>query len=272
MRPSQILLATACAALLLTLASGAISRQGETGERPTAALIPTAGAAAPDARTSDRIEGQLQAAPGAITVVPDPLDSGEASFRFRVDEQDVFPVTPTDDPRAQALLPPVIEPGDEFWLGTRLLLPDDFPSVPGWMSLISVYGPPFAGSSPWQIGIDRDELRWQRNAHSSYDVPWRMPVVKGRWIEILVHQRFAADGWVEMWVDGERVNFFPAGNYNPDGHAETDRLAMATVDSSNDGGANSAKIMQYREAGMFDSATVYFGALRVAGSRDAVGG
>jgi hypothetical protein len=213
---------------------------------------------------------QVQSAPRAISEVPDPLGSGETVFKLTVNDKDVYPVTPTENPRAQALSPSLIEPGDEFWLETKFMLPQDFPTVPGWMSLVSIYGPPFQGSSPWQIEVSGDEINWQRNDTYRYDVPWRMPLAKGRWVSILLHERFAADGWVEMWVDGEKVTFFPAGNYNPDAHQPAELLEMATMDSSNNGGANSAKIMQYREEGMFSSASVYFGALKLGESRASV--
>jgi hypothetical protein len=204
---------------------------------------------------------QVQAAPGAIADVADPLGSGAASLQMTVEEGDVYPVTPTDNPRAQALSPSLIDPGEEIWLRTRFMLPSDFPSVDGWLSLVSIYGAPFDGSSPWQIGVRGDELLWQRNDSYDYDVPWRMPLIRGRWVEVLLHERFAGDGWVEMWIDGRQVTF-PGG---------TQRLAMATMDHSNDGGPNHAKIMQYREAGMFDSATVYFGSLLLGRTREAVG-
>lgn len=205
---------------------------------------------------------QLQAAPDAIGEVQDPLGSGEISFEMTVEDGDVYPVTPTDNPRAQALSPSLIDPGEEIWLRTKFMLPSDFPSVKGWMALVSIYGPPFDGSSPWQIGVHGSELLWQRNGTYDYDVPWRMPLVKGRWVEVLLHERFATDGWVEMWIDGRQVSF-PGG---------AERLSMATRDSSNDGGPNSAKIMQYREAGMFDSATVYFGSLLLGRTRASVKG
>jgi hypothetical protein len=214
---------------------------------------------------------QLQAAPGAITETLDPLGGGDSGFRFTVRDSDVYPLTPTDNPRAQALSPSVIDKGDEVWLKTKFMFPADFPTVTNWMSLASIYGPPFNGTSPWQIGTSNNEIRWQRNGTYRWDVPWRMPLVRGRWIELLLHERFGSDGWVEMWIDGNRVGFFPSGNYNPDRHAPTGRLAMATMDSSNDGGANHAKIMQYRQAGMFDSATVYFGALKLGSTRSSVG-
>jgi hypothetical protein len=191
-----------------------------------------------------------------------------------VNDQDEAPVTPTDNPRAQALSPDIINQGQEFWLATKFLIPADFPtSVPGWMSLVSIYGAPFAGSSPWQVGIDGNQLSWDRNASYNWDTPWKTPLVRGQWTTILLHERFASDGFVEMWVNGAPVTFFaPGSSYNPSRHAATQHLEMKTVDSSNGGGANAAKIMQYRQAGMFQSATVYFGALKVGTTRTAVGG
>lgn len=263
-----VVVAALASALLVALLSGdhsagdsrrdAIDRDGLI-----AALVPiSVGAGAGPNEAVGRIEGQLEAAPGAISVVPDPLDGDEPVFRITVDEDDVYPLTPTENPRAQILTRPVIEPGDEFWLWTKFMLPEDLPPVPGWMSLISIYGPPFDGSSPWQIGIRADELLWQRNITYEYDIPWRTPLMKGRWVEVLMHQHLASDGWVEMWIDGREVTF-------ADG---SQRIAMATLDSSNEEGPNHAKIMQYREADMFDSATVYFGPLRIGESQASVDG
>jgi len=205
----------------------------------------------------------IQAAPGAIADVYDPAGSGESVLRLTVRNGDVAPLTPTANPRAQLLSPPLIEPGDEFWLATKFFLPRDLPRVSGWMSLVSVYGAPYGGPSPWGIKVEGDELVWQRNGSYGWDIPWRMPLVKGRWVTLLLHERFARDGWVEMWIDGRPVRFFGRGGYNPSRYAPTRRLRMATVDSSNDRGPNAAKIMQYREAGMFRSGTVYFGPLQV---------
>ncbi|MDX6626009.1 MAG: hypothetical protein QOE56_998 [Solirubrobacterales bacterium] len=208
----------------------------------------------------------IQAAPRAITEVPDPLGSGDTVLKMTVDDSDVAPITPTDNPRAQALSPDVIEAGDEFWLKTKFMLPQDFPAVTGWMSLVEIFGPPFSGSSPWGIGVEGNKFSWMRNRSYGYDVPWEMPLQKGVWVDLLLHERFATDGWVEMWIDGQPVTFFPGKS------TATQRLAMQTMDSSNSGGPNSAKIMQYREAGMFDTGTVYFGALSLGESRESVEG
>jgi len=206
---------------------------------------------------------RLEAAPGAITEVPDPLGSGETVFQLNVEEDDVYPVTPTSNPRAQALSPTIVNNGDEIWLQTKFMLPQSLPTVNGWMSLLAIYGAPYKGPGPWELEASGNEIRWMRNGTYGWDVPWKMPLVKGRWITVLLHERFASDGWVEMWIDGQQVNFF--GN-DP-------RLEMQTMDSSNNGGANEAKIMQYRKAGMFNStAQVYFGPLKVGKTRTAVGG
>jgi hypothetical protein len=214
---------------------------------------------------------QIQAAPDAVREVSDPLGSGAPGFEITVDESDVYPVTPTENPRAQALSPSLIDPGEEFWLRTRFMLPANFPEVDGWMCLSQIYGPPFDGSSPWQIGIRGDELMWQRNGTYDYDIAWQMPLPRERWVDVLVHQRFAGDGWVEMWIDGRQVTFFESSSHNPNRVAPTQRLEMATIDSSNAGGPNHAKVMQYRQAGLFDSATLYFGSLLLGKTRASVG-
>ncbi len=209
-----------------------------------------------------------QAAPGRITEVPDPLGSGETVLAMTVHDRDVAPVTPTENPRAQALSPDLIEPGEDFWLATKFLIPNYFPAIAkdGWMSLVSIYGKPFNGSSPWQIEVNPEgELAWQRNNSYGWDVPWTMPLVKGKWVTLLLHERFASDGFVEMWIDGKPQTFFS-------GAKATQHLAMKTMDSSNNGAPNAAKIMQYRKAGMFDVATVYFGALKLGRTRASVGG
>lgn len=208
----------------------------------------------------------IEAAPMAITEVPDPLGSGETVLKMTVDDDDVAPITPTDNPRAQALSPDVIENGDEFWMKTKFMLPQDFPPVTGWMSLVEIFGPPYSGSSPWGIGVEGNKFSWMRNRTYGYDVPWEMSLQKGVWVNLLLHERFATDGWVEMWIDGQPVTFFPG---KP---TATQKLEMETMDSSNSGGANSAKIMQYREAGMFETGTLYFGALKIGDSRESVEG
>jgi hypothetical protein len=130
------------------------------------------------------------------------------------------------------------------------------------MSLLSVYGPPFNASSPWQVEVIGDHLQWMRNRTYGFDVPWQAPLAKGTWVTVLTHERFASDGFVEMWVNGQPVSFF----------GRETRLEMQTMDGSNGGGANSIRISQYRQAGMFETGTIYFGPVLFGATRAAVAG
>jgi outer membrane biosynthesis protein TonB len=211
-------------------------------------------------------------APGAITEAPDPAGGSQGAIKMTVSDKDVYPITPTENPRAELLSPGLIKPGMEFWLSTKFLVPTSYPSIPsnGWVSLVSIYGAPFNGPSPWRLELAGNTLQWQRNETYNWDVPFEMPLPRGKWVEVVTHERFGSDGFVEMWINGKAITFFGSGGYNPSGAAPTERLEMQTMDASNDADANSAKIMQYRKAGMFSSGTVYFGPLRIGASRNAV--
>ncbi len=213
-------------------------------------------------------------APGAITEVSDPLGGGGSSvLQMTVSDKDVYPITPTENPRAELTSQPVIADGQEAWLHTKFLIPSNYPTVPngGWVSLVSFYGAPFNGPSPFHLEIDGNRLQWQRNATYEWDVPYSAPLVKGQWIDVLVHEKFATEGFLELWINGEQINFFSSGGFNPRRVGSTTKLEMATMDSSNNGGPNSAKIMQYRKLGMFETGTIFFSGLQVGATRASVG-
>jgi hypothetical protein len=211
-------------------------------------------------------------ASGAISETSDPGGGSERAIKMTVKDGDVYPITPTENPRAELLSPALIEPGMEFWLSTKFFVPSDYPTIPssGWVSLVSVYGAPFNGPSPWRLELAGGNLQWQRNATYNWDVPFQVPLPRGKWVEVVTHERFGSAGFVEMWINGKAVTFFGSGTYNPRHVAPTEHLQMATMDASNNGDANSAKIMQYRKAGMFSTGTIYFGPLRIGSTRIAM--
>jgi len=215
-----------------------------------------------------------QSAPGAITEVPDPAGSGQTVFKLVVNDADSYPVTPTENPRAEMLSPNDIVAGDEMWWSAKFFLPADFPaSTPNFVTLLQgPYGPPWNGTPPFHIEVNGGVIKWQRNSTYGWDIPWQMPLVRNRWVNVLVHERFGRDGWIELWVDGQPITFFGPGSLNPSGVAPTQHLAMQTMDNSNDEQPNSIYLMQYRKKGMFDSLTVYHGPLRIGTTRASVGG
>jgi len=214
-----------------------------------------------------------QSAPGAITEAPDPAGSGQTVFKLTVSDADSYPVTPTENPRAEMLSPPSIVAGDEIWWSAKFFLPADFPSsTSNFVTLLQgPYGQPWNGTPPFHIEVNGGVLKWQRNATYGWDIPWQMPLVKNQWVSFLVHERFGSDGWIELWVNGQPVTFF-AGTYNPNHVAATQHLAMQTMDSSNNAQPNSIYLQQYRKKGMYPSLTVYQGPLKIGRTRAAVGG
>jgi len=225
------------------------------------------------AALEERTERDGEPAP-AITEVPDPAGGDRTVLKYTVADDDVAPITPTENPRAQALSDDLIRPGDVFESSFEFWLPDDFPdNTPsvgeenGFLTLFShFYGPPFGASSPFGISVEGfpvATLHWQRNGTYGFDIPWDVPMVKEQWIRIKSRFRFAVDGWVEMWVDDEPITFFaPGTSYNPNDEETTTRLEMQTRDSSNNGDTpNHATISNYRRAGMFEVVTMYHGPL-----------
>ncbi len=212
-----------------------------------------------------------QSAPGAVTEVSNPEGSGQV-LKMTVENSDVAPVTPTSDPRAQLLSPSIIDPGDEFWWSGSFYLPGDFPSsVPGWLTVMEgPYGAPFDGTPPWHIEVNGSSLRWSRNDTYDWDVPCQVPLIKDSWVDVTVHELFASDGWVEMWVDGHQVTFFGPGSYNPNNEPTTTRLQMATRDHSNDQGPNFTVIQSYRKADMFNSVSLFQGPMSIGTTKAAV--
>jgi Polysaccharide lyase len=213
-----------------------------------------------------------QSAPGAVTEVPNPTGGGESVLQMTVKNSDVYPVTPTDNPRAELISEPIFNEGSEFWASAKFFLPSSFPSsVPGWLTLLEgPFGEPFAGTPPWHLEVNGEGIRWQRNETYSWDIPWEMPLEREKWVEVMLHERYAHDGWIEMWINGQQVNFFAGSQYNPLNEPSTYRLSMETRDASTDEGPGAIHEMNYREAGMFATTTVLEGPLAIGTDRESV--
>jgi Polysaccharide lyase len=284
-----IFAATAVGLLLLVAAGIATARKPAVGlseHRVVATSAPAPVAQPERAANSSSADNLLfsgtsvgdflnQSAPGAISEIASPAGGSGNAFQMTVHDGDVYPITPTEDPRAELVSPPIAKNGTEFWATMKFFLPANFPSsIPGWMTVLEgPYGPPFEGPPPWHIEINGSHIQWVRNGTYGYDVPWSMPLIKNSWINVMVHEKFAGEGWVEMWINGQPIQFFTQSPYNPNHVVPTNKLEMQTMDAStNGGGGNSIHLMDYFEAGMAKSTTVTLGPLKVGTTREAVEG
>lgn len=217
-----------------------------------------------------------------VSEVPDPLGSGKTVLKFTVYDSDVpnhgcSGVTPTNNPRATAISPSFIESGSELWLRCRFMIPNGFPEISQWMTLVSVYGPPENGTSPWRTEVtsidESPNFTFQRNATYNWDIPWATAWTRGKWVEVLLHERFSPTGFIEEWWNGSQLTFFnpESSPWNPSGLGATNKLEMQTVDSTNNKGPNSVRIGQYRAAGMFEVGSVYYEFVKVGTTRESVG-
>jgi hypothetical protein len=213
-----------------------------------------------------------QSAPGAVKEVADPAGSGERVFQLTVNNADVYPITPTENPRAELISNPDITSGDEFWANMKFYLPSDFPSsVPSWLTVLEgPCGAPYGGTPPWTIEVSGTHLVWQRNATYNWDIPWQVNLVRGSWVHVMLHERFATDGWIEMWIDGKQITFFPGGTYNPNREPARTKMPMQTMDEGTNIGPDAFHVMNYRKLGMFESTTVLQGPLQIGATRASV--
>jgi Polysaccharide lyase len=202
--------------------------------------------------------------PERVSIVPDPTGRPRQVAKFTVLDWDIGP---TPNPRAQIASDLPLRPGRTVWIGWSSLFPRSFPPViPGWLTFASLYGPPFENTGPVTFQVVGREIRWQRNRTYGWRVAWRMPLIRGRWVDFVIHTRLSRDprrGFVELWVntgDGWRQQLLQGRR----------RLVMQTLDSSNGGGVNQHRIGSYRKRGMFRSVTTYGASHRIGTGFEAV--
>lgn len=229
---------------------------------------------------------QVLAAPGRVTEVIDPAGSNERVFRLLTKNEDIEPITPTGDPRAQLITPSLWYPGAEYYVHGKTFFPLSFPVLTEgqFFQYTEIFGWPFEGVAPYALYVAMEEgkefHRWQRNATYGFDVPWdyQFPLERGKWVDWIVRVRLAEGppnkehgGLIEMWFNGVKVPFFnPAYSYNPKGHAETSALVMSILDLSNDENANAFYIGQYRKHNSMEEAVIYQAPLKIGLTKESV--
>jgi len=200
---------------------------------------------------------------------------GKYAAIFRVYNTDVAPCTPTDNPRAQLLTKDFININDEFWEGWSVFFPKSFPVMNRtcegcdgnpWVLFQEDYGAPFDGSPSlgWDLGyIDGKESLTLNRGAPQYDSIWNTPLVRGQWLDFIVHKVFSSDakvGYVEGFLNGTAMKFSPCNGctrfYTPTMHP-----TMKT---------NGFFLDMYRIHNLWNYTETYFDAAKVGKTRNDV--
>ncbi len=200
---------------------------------------------------------------------------GKYAVHVHVLDSDVAPCTSTDNPRAEMdTVETLFKPGDEAWEFWSIYVPDTHPqpkcgtcSSGAWFAFQEDYGAPWDGSPSigWFFDFvdSPNHFTMDRGDQYGHDQPWIGAMVTGSWVDFLVHKKFAnaddGSGFVEAWVNGSPITFSTCN---------CARLSTQTMHSTQK--SLGFYLTAYRAAGLFDSFDVYYDAVRIGTTRDAV--
>jgi hypothetical protein len=197
-----------------------------------------------------------------IRKVQNPTGPG-AALRFQTYNGDVFPLTPTANPRAQLVTPLQVRPGNEFWESYEVYVPPNFPltaSHHGWIGLGSpAFGAPFAGSPSVGLEIVNGDFRFQRNGYATnpWQIAWQTPLVLGHWIRFTWHVLLSQSGYVQLYMNNQQLEL-------ADGTTKSTTLYMPVIDQTNYLGPWYSQLSVYYKHNTFPHVTLYFRAFRIA--------
>lgn len=197
-----------------------------------------------------------------IQAVPDPASGTGRVLRVQAYNTDVFPLTPTQNPRAQLVTPLPVRPGGQFWESYEVYVPRNFPvaqTYHGWIALGSpAYGAPWAGSPSVNMSIVSGHFRFQRNAYGSHpwQIAWQMPLVLGRWVRFTWHVLLSRQGFTQLYVNNAPVELADAGS-------RSTTLAMPVIDQTDGTGPWFSQLSVYFQHNAFHELTLYFKDFRI---------
>jgi hypothetical protein len=202
--------------------------------------------------------------PGAISVVDDPVVFGRKVLKLTVPDGSTGGLT--GDNRAQVETAQQFAPGQDIYIGFSILFPADFPDLPAWFSdsdpswltLAEVYGPPFAGSSPYSVAMNGPHAGNPAQHGSTLQFgPWTDPagnVQRGIWYDFVVHEKLSGDASnsvAELWINRGQ------------GWVKQSVPQRPTLSSANNGGLNYHKLALYYRHNQWPTVTAYEGEHRI---------
>jgi hypothetical protein len=202
------------------------------------------------------------ATPTRVQIVPDPDGAANTAQQFTTYNTDVYPLTPTANPRSQLVTPTtVLTPGNTYWESFEVFVPQNFTFLSnGWVSLeTAAFGYPYAGSPPVELSTENGDFRFQRNgfAPTPWQIAWSTPVVKGQWYRFTWHFLFSAAGWVELYVNDVQQRLKV-------GTTSVSQLPIAMLDPTDSTGPWISDEQLYYELGNYQSTSVYFKNFKIA--------
>ena len=193
-------------------------------------------------------------------------DGGPGSaLRFQAFNADVFPLTPTANPRAQLVTPLRVRVGGQFWESYEVYLPANFPVAAtrdGWVALGSpAYGPPEYGTPPVSLSIEDGNFRFQRDGYAAqpWQIAWQAPLIVGQWVRFTWHVKLSQHGFVQLWMNDQPIELA-----NPGTGTSSTTLNMPVIDPGNARGPWFSQLSVYMKHNSFRSVTAYFRGFRIA--------
>lgn len=277
---SSLILAAASSLMATVLASPANAEAVDSNHHLAGAQPKASGTVlfTGDFETGDQTQWKNhEYCPGGVTVVNDPVRSGNYAAKFLVHDTDTHencPSVPTDSPRAQLISKDLFHNGDDLYIGFSTYFPADFPSPPSWFQVGEIYGAPYASSPAIGFDVENDaqgqpHLVLSRDQTHNNDTPWTAPtpVDKGTaWDDIVVHVKFSDDpsvGFVELWYNGVRQTF-------TDGSTRLYYATLVPGETWQQGTPNALYMNQYRAAKPMGTVTIYHDQALVGTTYDSV--
>ncbi|OAQ58307.1 polysaccharide lyase domain-containing protein [Pochonia chlamydosporia 170] len=225
----------------------------------------------------DDFEGDLsqwksQGCPGGVVKSADVARTGKFSAKLVVHDNDtnaVCPDSPTENPRAQLVSPPLFKDGDEYYIGFSVLFPSGFPKISNWFMFFELYGPPYNGTPSMALFVSKEnKLTFGRDAAYNRDTIWTgAPIVPGQWRDIALRVKFSTDpevGFVQIW-DGGKQQELVGGN----GTTVVYRTLNPEVNWN--GSPNTVVLNQYRSKDTnYGPVTLYHDSVKVGTSLEEV--
>jgi hypothetical protein len=241
--------------------SGSVLFDGSNPDAWTQQVATPSRIASPDQTEGSLLQSAAAASPGT--------DNASSAFSLTANNADIYPLTPTDNPRAQLITPTnIVSAGSNFWESYEVYVPTNFPlalTYQGWVTIGSpFYGAPFTATPPVNLMIMNGMWHWATDhyAPGGAHLLWSQPVAVGQWTRFTWHIIASQDGFAELYINGNPVTVTYKGE-------STQGFNFPVIDPVDDAGPWFSQLAVYMQANIFPSLTLYFNDFKIATTQSA---